>query len=1342
MAVPRGRKVLAGSERPRPDTHRLVGPLDKAEVIGVTVIIRARPGSPPLRDFEDWLATPVGERRYLSAEEYASLHGAAPADLAAVEQFAVSHGLTVRESHLGRRSVTLVGAAAQMNAAFGIALNRYEAPAPPPRRGWGDAAPETHIHHGYDGPAYVPTELSEIILGVVGLDDRRLGAPAGGTGDPPGATWRSVAAVAGTYNFPNTGAADQTIGVVTMGGAYSHKDITQNYFPNLSDANYKTAPSSLNDIDLTVGTTTYSNSASTVAAITSANITSYNQVMELTQDISTSTTIAQGANVNVYFTENSEQGWLVLLNRVLQPEGESQPTVVTCSWFVWAADDSGSIGSLSDSGSTVSLMTALFQSLANLGIDVFIALGDWGADDGVVDGHSHVQYAASDPWVTSCGATVLALDSSDPKGFVEWAWSDSWSTSSFGSATSDFGSTGGGVSATFAAPAYQTSAGITGATDSTNTVRNGRGVPDVAAMVAYSGSGAYDWFYANDVQYNYEGTSCVAPLMAGLAAVLRSAFGRAIGPYNTVLYQLRDVAFNDVTAGNNDSADTPDSPYFTAGVGWDACTGLGSLDGTKLLNGIASLLYAPNFYFQVNKGSFGLDEVNVTDSYPEALWLVVEGFTPTAVNAASAPVVEASLPGITVSVQPGQPELASQPSTPQRVLFPCTVNFSASVIKTVTNGGIFPDPSTPPASTPVELISSLTVGGQISSAVTELGLDQGADPYFANFDATGGNPFYLSQDLRVFTVTPGLDAAPIEGVRLSPANNTTWDSRAAYSYIQQLLAKLNSDYGDPSNGDAFAAFPDQSNALSGDASVTPTSVDPSDATGTPYANYNFAVARVRLSGEPNSSSGDNVRVLFRVFAAETSDTDYQPLTYPATTDNDGQPLSPELGGGAVTIPFFATGNYEANSDFGLNVDYSADSINNQPIPIGGSGQAYAYYGCYLNIYPVGNTINQAPVQTLFPSSHSCVVAQLVYDDAPSPTSPGVLLGPEYSDNFAQRNMQVTFSDNPGPAAAHRVPQTFDVRPGPVTGTGQLEDYPDELMIDWGTTPTGSTASIYWPQVSSADVLALATELYSTHQLSAADLNTIRCTVPKGFTFVPIPTGSGENFAGLFTVDLPSGVRAGQQFTIIVRRLSTRRAAVPEPLPPQLAGRGAPASPTREDGKRMDNWRYIVGTFAVRIPVTTRELMLPLEENTLAIMRWRLLQLTPANRWVPVLKRYISLIEGRVNALGGRAGTIKPSPWGAYGAPKPSPVHHQPSWEGHEATGKVDGVIYNRFGDFEGFFLATEAGDHHRFHSREGEIESLARFAWEQRVVISVITETDDCERPVKLILRRYSDHRS
>jgi hypothetical protein len=1380
---------LAGSERPRPDTHRHMGPFDPAKIIGVTVLVRSRPGSPPLPDLDDWHNAPLAERRALTREEYAGRHGADPADLHAVAQFASQHGLHVAESHVGRRAVTLEGPAEKLGAAFGVELQEYEAPVHTGGPRPGSAAvtptePATYTHHGYDGQVMLPKELGGIVVAVVGLDDRirgvRAGGPTAGGNDPAGAAFISPVALAQHYNFPTSGAKDQTIGVFAgPGGAYQASDILNHYFPSLPSG-YTTAPK-LHDVDLTISGTLYQNNVSAVTSLTVAQINAGQGggILELTQDISTSATIAQGATVNIYFNDNTEQGWLVFLSRVLQPETETGPSVVTVSWVFELGDDSSYIGTrtnnpLTPSSSIVDWMTPQFQALAAVGVDVFIAQGDWGADNWfplsgtaprAPDGKSHVMYPGTDPWVTSCGGTVVGTSE-------EWTWGDTYTTSSFGSAASNRAATGGGVSATFPAPLYQTSAGITGATDSASTVQSGRGVPDIAGMVAFS----QVFFVNTSITYNFIGTSCVAPFYAGLAAVIKSALGRDLGPWNDTLYALKDVAFNDITKGNNDSGDTPtnvaaafaalkappytgttpDAPYFSATSGWDACTGLGSIDGTKLLNGIASLLYNPTFYFQVNKGSFGLDEVNVDADFtnPTPMWLVLEGFTPNAVVAAGiTPTVTALLGGITVTVGAAVPEIATALDTPQRIYFPCSVKFASSAVKTIAQGGIFPPPGSPPTPTEVTLVApSVTIADQIlPAAETVVTLEPGADPYFANY-ATNGD-FYLSQDLRVFAVTPGVQKAPIEGIALNPTDNYHWDTAAGYDYIKRLLGHLNGNFGSPGQ-DLFASFPDQTNALSGDSSVTPTSIDPSNPTGPGLANYNFAVARVRLDGAPNSSSGANVRVLFRLFAAQTGDTDFNLLTYPSSLDAEGQPLSPQLGLGDVTIPFFATGNYEANTDFAAQNDYPAagTSINNQPVPIGPSGQAYAYYGCYLNIYPTANTIGGVAVQTLLPSSHSCVVAQLIYDDAPTPTGPGALQGPEWSDTFAQRNLQITFSDNPGPPATHRVPQTFDVRPSPAPGAGDLEQYPDELMISWGETPVGSTASIYWPAVASADVLALANSLYSTHQLSAADANTIQCTVPKGITSVPIPVGTGPNFAGLFTIELPPSVTTGEILTVTVRRVSTHQGPSTEPTPPppppppapKLAGGGTMAATERG----MTSWRYIVGTFAVRIPVTTSHEMLPAEEDTLAIIKWRLAQLAPSNRWVPVLKRWIGLIEGRVSGLGVNPAKIEPSPWGASGppklgpgrghGPKPDPGHRPGEGAEHwyEATGKVNGVVYDRFGDFAGFGLLSEEGHEHHYHSRENEIEALARYAWVERVVITVLSEDRDRADPVRIILRR------
>lgn len=189
-------------------------------------------------------------------------------------------------------------------------------------------------------------------------------------------------------------------------------------------------------------------------------------------------------------------------------------------------------------------------------------------------------------------------------------------------------------------------------------------------MVSYGGSGSNDWFRINGLSYNFTGTSCSCPLFAGLYAVLRSAFGIPLGFFNPTIYQIGSSVCNDITSGNNDPADGSNAPFYTAGAGWDPCTGWGSIDGTKLLNGIAALMFNQTFYFQVEKSSYGLDEVSVNSSYSPAFWLVLEGFTFTAVKAIQPKVTGAfaALNGITVTVGPATAEINALPDTPQRVL--------------------------------------------------------------------------------------------------------------------------------------------------------------------------------------------------------------------------------------------------------------------------------------------------------------------------------------------------------------------------------------------------------------------------------------------------------------------------------------------------------------------------------------------------------------------------------------------------------------------------------------------------------------------------------------------------
>ena len=216
--------------------------------------------------------------------------------------------------------------------------------------------------------------------------------------------------------------------------------------------------------------------------------------------------------------------------------------------------------------------------------------------------------------------------------------------------------------------------------------------------------------------------------------------------------------------------------------------------------------------------------------------------------------------------------------------------------------------------------------------------------------------------------------------------------------------------------------------------------------------------------------------------------------------------------------------------------------------------------------------------------------------------------------LAQRNLQVTSSDNPGPASAHRVPQTFAIKPStPPPLTGPLAGRPDELLIFWGDTPVGSTAQIYWPGVSADEVVTLADWMYGVHPLRAADPHTIEVKTLKGVTFVPIPVGYGGGLCGTVqhrsAADGQNGT--GIQYRGAAREQKLRPAAPPPPPPgPKIAAHGnarggehhgASTSVLAVAVARV--WeRYIVGSFQVKIPVSTAAAMRPAEETKLAILK--------------------------------------------------------------------------------------------------------------------------------------------
>jgi kumamolisin len=517
---------LPGSELQVPSNAELVGPCPADAQIEVTVYLRSKDPS-GLQEYVQQTSGP-GSHVYLTPQQFAHKFGANPADIEAVTNFAQAQHLHVLGHDLGRRSVTLSGTAARLSEAFNVSLQHY-------RYAGG-------VYRLRQGTIQIPASFENIITGIFGFDNRPKArahfrvfkkAAAGGAVTPETYTPLQLAAI---YDFPEgfTGQGE-TIGIIELGGGYNQTDL-DNYFQQLG---VSPAPSVT--------------AVSVDGATNSPTGDSNGPDGEVELDIEVSGAIAPGADIKVFFAPNTDQGFI---DAVTTAVNDSEVTLISISW-----------GGPESTFTTQSMTTfnQAFQDAGTMGKTVFVAAGDNGSSDGESDGANHVDFPASSPYVIGCGGTTLVANTSTDTITSETVWNET---------ASNEGATGGGVSDFFPKPSYQDSVNVPAPT----TQAGGRGVPDVAAdadpVTGYQ-------VIVDGTSIPIGGTSAVAPLYAGLfarinQALLQNGKSRA-GFVNAALYQ-NPSAFHDIISGNNGA--------FSAGPGWDACTGLGSPDGSKILSAL------------------------------------------------------------------------------------------------------------------------------------------------------------------------------------------------------------------------------------------------------------------------------------------------------------------------------------------------------------------------------------------------------------------------------------------------------------------------------------------------------------------------------------------------------------------------------------------------------------------------------------------------------------------------------------------------------------------------------------------------------------------------------------
>jgi kumamolisin len=528
---------LRGSNRQAVRNAKRLGPAHPDERLEVTVRLRRRA---PLADFMADGSQKPSQRNYLTRDQLESRHGADPAEIAKVEAYARQCGLAVVESSAGRRNVMLSGTVSAFNKAFGVTLEQWEHAG--------------GTYRGRTGQVQIPADLDGLIAGVFGLDNRpfarphyrrlnRRAAPGQFQGYTP-------SQVAGFYNFPtDVDGTGQVVGIIELGGGYRPADLTA-YAKQIGVGAPKVTAESVDH-----GRNGPTNAQSADG--------------EVMLDIEVVASIAPGARVVVYFAAGAtDRDFLDAITQAVH-DSVNDPAVISISW-------GGPESSATDSFQTE--FDAVLQSAAALGITVTVASGDSGAADegpNEWDGIAHVDFPASSPHALACGATNIQVTAAG-KISAESVWNQN----SADTQDDSFGASGGGISTFFTTvPAYQAAAKLP---MNVSTGKPGRGVPDV------SGNGDPESGYLVRVdgqEFPIGGTSAVAPLWAGLITLLNQKLGHRVGFVNPILY-ANPSALRDVTVGTNRVG--PKAIGYAAGPGWDACTGLGSPDGLKLLTILGS----------------------------------------------------------------------------------------------------------------------------------------------------------------------------------------------------------------------------------------------------------------------------------------------------------------------------------------------------------------------------------------------------------------------------------------------------------------------------------------------------------------------------------------------------------------------------------------------------------------------------------------------------------------------------------------------------------------------------------------------------------------------------------
>jgi subtilase family serine protease len=584
------RFVLVGAAPLMPQAAVRLGRVRGAQRIAIDVTLRPR-DPVGLARFVSGVSTPGSPvfRKYLRPGIFGSRFGATAATVASAVASLKALGLHVGPVSTNHLVLKVSSSVAVAERAFGTTLERYRL---------GSAV----VFANMVAPR-VPAALGNEVQSVIGLSELSFAHPESLVGSPrslpanssararltdvPGGPQPCAAATIGTTSTgPYT--ADQVASAYGLSSLYAAGDLgagqtvaivelepfaaanvrayDECYYGKTAGA-AMASPPHLNVIDVN----------GKLPGVTSS------QDVESTLDVEEVSGFVPQATIDVYESPNNTTGPVDVYNAIFT---QDLAKVVSTSWGTCEAQAGGS--------SVLAAEANLFEEAAAQGQTVLAASGDDGSSDctdpsGYPLANAAVDDPASQPYVTAVGGTSLktlgspATASAPAVAPVETAWNSQGVAG------------GGGISSVWAMPGYQLHSQpflrVIKSYSSSKpcTAPSGfcREVPDVSAnadpdtglMINWSGSGGNGWGALG-------GTSIASPLWAALvtlADALPACGGRPIGFLNPSLYWIAGLgpaeyanAFNDVRQGNNHLPQFPKWWQYSAGVGYDLVTGLGS----------------------------------------------------------------------------------------------------------------------------------------------------------------------------------------------------------------------------------------------------------------------------------------------------------------------------------------------------------------------------------------------------------------------------------------------------------------------------------------------------------------------------------------------------------------------------------------------------------------------------------------------------------------------------------------------------------------------------------------------------------------------------------------------